>query len=659
MNRESIIVAVGLASAAVASVAAVASLTDFDALRRFADGLAPDGDVELLARATHAQALAALRALAVAAAVVAAMLLAPGRWAARFLARPPIRPADAGNAKASTLALAIAGLVFIVGAVLAWRNLAAPVRVDEANAVLRFSSQSLWTVLSRYDSPQNHILHTLLVYVAHRLVGWEAAALRLPAFLAAMLVLPAAWCFMRQEHGRFAASLATALIATSPLFIEYAANARGYSLMTLFFFLSLLCAQRILRQPDAAQFWLLFALCIALGLHTIPVMALPAAVAVAWMLVVRWRQAGAAAMLPFAARTAGWSSAALALALVLYAPVLAVSGYDALFEHKYARRGEGSWLDGPRLLQLAWNLSAVTWANWQAATPVWAQAALAALIAVGAAAPRRPTGHRGTLPLAAALGLGAVLAIKPMLLETRFTIFLLCVSMMLAGAGGAWLIDAALTRLPASAVARAAARGLAVSVVLVCFGWWATRPGVAEWFRWETGWSPSAPALADGIAPRLRPGDVLGFQDRPLAGLGFYLRAAGHRLTPIYRQRQHGMGACAPVRPATGELRPGQAACGIEVLACLPHSGKPWWAFRVHGQDGSSTASDAPGHLFLVIDDVERELASSRGRRLGHSIVSSRMMRRHIEERGYDYQAIDLPGGEIYRLNLARWDECR
>ena len=54
MTRESIIVALGLASAAVAIGAAVASLLDFDALRRFADGLAPDGDVEVLARATDA-----------------------------------------------------------------------------------------------------------------------------------------------------------------------------------------------------------------------------------------------------------------------------------------------------------------------------------------------------------------------------------------------------------------------------------------------------------------------------------------------------------------------------------------------------------------------------------------------------------------------------
>ena len=657
MTRESIIVALGLASAAVAIGAAVASLLDFDALRRFADGLAPDGDVEVLARATDAQALAALRALAVVAALAAAMLLALRRGF--FLASPPTRPAHAGNAKASAFALTIAGLVFVVGIALAWRNLATPVRVDEANAVLRFSSQSLWTVLSHYDSPQNHILHTLLVYVAHRLGGWEVVALRLPAFLAAILVLPAAWCFMRREHGRFAASLATALIATSPLFIEYAANARGHSLMTLFFLLSLLCAQRLLRQSDATGCWALFALCIALGLFTIPIMAFPAAVAVAWMLVVRWRQAGAAAMLPFAARTAAWSGAALALALILYAPVLAVSGYDALFQHKYAERTGVSWLDGPRLLQLAWNLTAVTWTNWHAATPVWAQATLATLVAIGAVAPRRPTGHRGTFPLAVVLGLGAMLAAKPMLLEIRFTIFLLCASMMIAGAGGAWLVDAALTRFRASAIVRDATRGLAVSAALVCFGWWATRPGVAEWFRWETGWSPSAPALAANIAPLLRPGDVLGFQISPLAGVRFYLHAAGHRLTRIHRQRQHGTGACAPALPVAAEFRRAKAVCDLDALACLPQSGNPWWAFRVDGQDGSSTASDAPGHLFLVVDDIAHDLASSRERRLGHPAVNSHAMQRHIEERGYDHRTIDLSVGKIYRLTLAQWNECR
>ncbi len=655
MTRESAIVAIGLVSATVAIGAAIASLLDLDAFRRFADGVAPDGNVEILGRATNAQLLAALRALAVVAAIVAATLLTLRRSAAHFLAGPPVPSANADNAKASTFELAVAGLVVVVGIALAGRNLAATVRVDEANTVLRFASQSPWTVLSDYSSPNNHLLHTLLVYVAHQLGGWEVAALRVPAFLAATLVLPAVWLFVRREHGRFAASLAAALVATSPLFLEYAANARGHMLMTLFFLLSLLCAQRLLHQPDAKWTWPLFSLCIALGFFTVPFMAYPTAVTVAWMLVVRWRQAGAAAMPPFAARTALWLGAALALALVLYAPVLVVSGWGSVFDSRHIQEAQVSWLDGRRLLQLAWNLSAAAWGNWHAAAPIWAQAALAMMVAVGAAAVRRPTGHRGTFPLAVVLGLAAALAVKPVLLPTRFTIFLFCALMMVAGAGGALLIDAVLTRLRMSVGLRSATRGLALLAVLACFGWWATRPGVAEQFRGETGWSPAAPTLAAGVAHDLRPGDVLASQEPLFSGMRFYLKAAGLPLTQIHKRKKHGADSCASALPSDAGLRRMKPACGWEVLACLPESGKPWWVMRIDGRHGQSNASGALGRLFLFVEEVA--YGPAKGRR--HPVASSRTMRPHIEQRGYDHQVIDLSVGKAYRLAPARWGECR
>lgn len=381
-------------------------------------------------------------------------------------------------------------------------------------------------------------------------------------------------------------------------------------------------------------------------------MAYPTAVTVAWMLVVRWRQAGAAAMPPFAARTALWLGAALALALVLYAPVLVVSGYGSVFDSRHIQEAQVSWLDGRRLLQLAWNLSAAAWGNWHLAAPIWAQAALAMMVAVGAAAVRRPTGHRGTFPLAVVLGLAAALAAKPVLLPTRFTIFLFCALMMVAGAGGARLIDAVLTRLRASVGLRSATRGLAV---LACFGWWATRPGVAEQFREETGWSPAAPTLAAGVAHDLRPGDVLASQEPLFSGMRFYLKAAGLPLTQIHKRKKHGADSCASALPSDAGLRRTKPACGWEVLACLPESGKPWWVMRIDGQHGQSNASGALGRLFLFVEEVAQGPAS--GRR--HPVASSRTMRPHIEQRGYDHQVIDLPVGKAYRLAPARWGECR
>ena len=146
-----------------------------------------------------------------------------------------------------------------------------------------------------------------------------------------------------------------------------------------------------------------------------------------------------------------------------------------------------------------------SWIAWHAATPVWAQAALLLALAVGAMAPRRPSGHRGVLALAIVLGTGAVLLVKPVFLYHRHTMFLLLATMIVAGVGAACLVDAALARLqpkarlrlkahlrssPGAAGRRARREGLgalAVVLALGCFSWWATRPEVAEHFAWETG----------------------------------------------------------------------------------------------------------------------------------------------------------------------------
>ena len=649
MNRESILVGVGLVLGAMAVGMAIASLFDFDVVRRVADHLASDGAVTSLDRLTNAQIVAILREFAVVIGSIAAALLALRRSLAPFFAIPTTHAADADNGKALTFEVTVVGVVLVVGVALAWNNVAMPVRSDEAITLLSFASQPLWTAVSAYPVPNNHVLHTLLVFVTHRLGEWEEVALRMPAFLAACLTLPVAYCFVRREHGWFAASLATALIATSPLFIEYATNGRGYTLLTLFFLLSLLCAQTLLCRPDATRTWMLLAVCIALGFFTIPLMAFPAAVTVAWMLVVRWCQGGAAAMPAFLARTAAWSGVALALALILYAPVLTVSGYDALFNNQDIQGG--SWLDGKWLLYLGVNLSIGIWGNWHVATPAWAQAALVAMIALGVAAPRHPTGHCSTFPLAVVLGVAAVLMVKPVILSPRFTLFLLYASMMIAGAGGAFLINAVLARLPTNAAVRSRVRGLTVILVLVCFSWWATRPGVAERFAWETGYPPGAHALAAAVERELRPGDIVAGQFPSIHPIRFYLNAAGHRCTWICRRNWDETNPCPSILQAMG-LRREQTRSDREVLPPKLGGLRPWRFFRI---DGQSTALGAPinRRLFLFVDDGAYLLTLSPRNR--PSSIDSRTVRRHLDERDYDYQVVDLPSGKIYRLDLAQW----
>ena len=408
----------GWAAVVAACGLAAASLADADAIRNVVDGFAPDGKAQILhwIGVGDARIIAVLREGAGTALVLGAVLLAFRRPFTRLLAAEP----DVGNARTARigwLEAAVAACVFAVCVALAARNLDLPIRSDEAYTVTQFATWSLWTILSDYHQPNNHILHTLLVRAAFELLGDSPAALRTPAFLAACLTLPAVWWFVRREFGWLAAAFATALLSTSPFFIEYATNARGYTLTGLAFMVLLLCGQGLVRHPEDHVRWGLFAVVTALGVFTHPLMAFPAAIATAWVVLVRWRETRVAGMRPLAVNGAVWGAVAATLTGLLYAPVLMVSGIDALFFNKATGLDAEGTTGFPAVLA---NVPR-SWLGWHAATPIWAQGALLLALLVGAMAPRLPSGHRGVLALAVALGAGAVFVLYPVALQQRGT----------------------------------------------------------------------------------------------------------------------------------------------------------------------------------------------------------------------------------------------
>lgn len=605
--------AAGVAAVAAAGLSA-AALLDTEALRAVADRLAPDGAADDLALVSDARLAGALRELAATAAVMAAALLLFRRPCARFLRRPPDVAPRPDPARIGRLEAAAAGGVMATGAALAGRDLSLPVWGDEATTFLLYATHSFWNAWSNYSLPNNHVLHTVLVWTAHRLGGWDLAVLRTPAFLAACLTLPATWWFVRREYGWPAAAFATALLATSPYFLRYAASARGYSLLLLCFVLALLCAQAIAQRPEAAVPWALFAGAIGLGMLAVPLMVFPAAITAAWMLLLRWREHDASALPAFAFRTACWSGVALAFAAVGYAPALLASGGAALLDNPYvqSRAGEGV---APYAAGLAGGVVR-SWFRWHPALPVWAQAALLVATGVGAAAPRRSTGRRGLFAAAVFIGTAAVLVARPVALPPRMAIFLLLASVIMAGVGAAALCEALLARLTTNPQARSVLRACAMALFL---GGFAARTAAVESFTGRLmGW-PAAPLLAAAVEPELRPGDHTAAYLPADLLIRLYLKGAGRDLSPGFVDRRF---------PA--DLKP--------------------FLHRVDGAD-----SDAGGRLFIFVDGTVPQVmgVDAHGRRV-HEILDARTVQRHLEDHGYDYrEVVDLPVGKVFRLN--RW----
>jgi hypothetical protein len=109
--------------------------------------------------------------------------------------------------------------------------LSEPMRYDEAYTYLRYASKPIY-IGATYYSPNNHLFNTVLMHLSTILVGGSPWALRLPTVVAGVLIVPLSYAAVRLCRGS-GVGLLMAVSSSFPL-IEYATNARGYSLGTVF-----------------------------------------------------------------------------------------------------------------------------------------------------------------------------------------------------------------------------------------------------------------------------------------------------------------------------------------------------------------------------------------------------------------------------------------
>jgi len=264
---------------------------------------------------------------------------------------------------------ALTGVIF-VAVVLRVAFLFQPIRADEAYTYTRYASQPLHVALSTYHNPNNHLLHTLLVHYSCRWLGNAPWAIRMPALICGLLLVPAVYLLLRVFYEKHAALLGAALVAASSPLILYSTNARGYTLFCLIFVALVLVAIRLLRGANV-WWWVGFALLAAAGFYAIPIMLYALGGVVLW-LVAAWATTAAGARDPRLPRRLVVSLAGTAvLTALLYLPVFLRAGVRAVVSPAQP------WAHFVRTFPPS---LAATWAQWHMDVPAW----LAALLAVGA-----------------------------------------------------------------------------------------------------------------------------------------------------------------------------------------------------------------------------------------------------------------------------------
>jgi uncharacterized membrane protein len=449
------------------------------------------------------------------------------QWARRVFSDTLILATDFCLAVSSLPAidrLALACLT-LFAAVLRIPFLSQPMRYDEAITYLEYSSRPFYVALSFYNMPNNHLFHTLLVRLAYLALGNHPWALRLPAFMAGLCLVPATYAAARSLYRNSGALLAAALVASSSILVEYSTNARGYGIVCLLFMIMIPAAAYAVRHQNWAA-WLLLAVVSALGFYTIPIMLYPFGGVVVWLLISILigdakedtredvhpdARSGLAGLFVACVLT-------MLLAGELYSPVLAVSGPKALFANKWVTASPFPVF----LHQLPASLAS-TWRDWNRDLPTWLTILLAACFAISLLWHRRGGRQRVPLALALLLWVGPLVLLQRVIPFERVWLFALPLYFIGAAAGIAIALDPLFDRLhlrhamPVVAAALALFAGLRVerggSIYLSSV--------------YLSNESRGMPALAARLKAQLRAGDVIVAVPPSDGPLHYYLQNEG------------------------------------------------------------------------------------------------------------------------------------
>ena len=198
-----------------------------------------------------------------------------------------------------------------------------PITNDEAATYLNYSSKSALASLAYY-SHNNHILNSLFTNFSQLLPIPKIISIRLPSLCAFAATTIALYSMSKEQLGRETARFVAAIYSTLYFSLYYSFTARGYSLLTLFFILSLYSGLKIVVASDNRKHWLYFSIFSSLGIFTIPSFIYPYAAISLWLAI---RRKTILEQLGFAILTA-------LITLILYTPMLLISGLHSVIPSK-------------------------------------------------------------------------------------------------------------------------------------------------------------------------------------------------------------------------------------------------------------------------------------------------------------------------------------
>ena len=291
-----------------------------------------------------------------------------------------------------------------------------PMRFDEAVSWAYYVGRPWGTIVGTYQQPNNHVFYSLLAKLCAQGVNYAPWALRLPAFIAGVAIVPLTYEVGRRFTDEKSALLAAALSVGSTQLVLYSSNARGYTLVVSLFLVLLIIADHLRRNATRGT-WTAFAVVAATGLYTIPVMLYPLGVVAVWLLLAS-RTMAARERGIFQRSLVGACAATALMAGTLYLPIIQSAGWSALAGNKFV--APSSW---PLFVEELPRMIASTLVSWTSPLPWWSTIAVAVVALLGLR--RRTPMTRPSLVTAAAIWCIALLGATHRAPFIRVWLFLL------------------------------------------------------------------------------------------------------------------------------------------------------------------------------------------------------------------------------------------
>jgi 4-amino-4-deoxy-L-arabinose transferase-like glycosyltransferase len=308
--------------------------------------------------------------------------------------------------------------------------LSRPIDYDEAYTFVVFASRPFREFISDYHLPNNHVFHTILVHLAYQVFGADLWAIRLPAFLAGILIIPATYMVARLHYDSLTGLLSTALVTTSSILIDSSTKARGYSMICLFTLLLLALSVFLLQHKNRVA-WALLTLLAALGVYTIPIMLYPIGIALGWLfLSVVFKNTNQLSTNYIVKNLVLCSFFIILLSFLFYLPIIKSSGLQALTGNRFVEaRAWSAFIES-----IPGRITA-TWSEWFAEVPAPISFFLLTGVLVSIVFHQRLSNQRVHLIVPSLIWIALMLIVQRVVGWPRVWLFLLPLFFVWASAG--------------------------------------------------------------------------------------------------------------------------------------------------------------------------------------------------------------------------------